>query len=167
VNPTLKGILKLTRFDEYVWFVIVTTLLGAAAGGGSFGWQLMVVLLANWLAVAFAFMINDVEDAADDALNPAKIKRNPISCQMISPRVGYSASYVTAILSAVCYALLGTLPLVIGVISLIVGFLYSWRRVRIKSMPFIDLITHCMMLAGFQQQLLVAVPRDHLDQYVR
>jgi len=150
VNPTLKGIIKLTRFDEYVWFVIVTTLLGAAAGGGSFGWQLIVVLLANWLAVAFAFMINDVEDAADDALNPAKIKRNPISCQMISPRVGYIASYVTAILSAVCYALLGTLPFVIGVISLIVGFLYSWRRVRIKSMPFIDLIIHCMMLAGFQ-----------------
>jgi hypothetical protein len=37
VNSTLKGIIKLTRFDEYVWFVIVTTLLGAAAGGGTFG----------------------------------------------------------------------------------------------------------------------------------
>jgi len=150
VNPTLKGIIKLTRFDEYVWFVIVTTLLGAAAGGGTFGWQLIVALLANWLAVAFAFMINDVEDADDDALNPAKINRNPISCKMISPRVGYIASYVTAILSAAFYWLLGPIPFVIGVISLIVGFLYSWRRVRIKSMPFIDLIIHCMMLAGFQ-----------------
>ncbi len=52
MNSTLKGIIKLTRFDEYVWFVIVTTLLGAAAGGGTFGWQLIVALLANWLAVA-------------------------------------------------------------------------------------------------------------------
>ncbi len=150
MNSTVKGIIKLTRFDEYMWFVIVTTALGAAAGGGSFGWPFIIALIANWLAVAFAFMINDVEDADDDAMNPAKINRNPISCQMISPRVGYLASYVTAFLSAICYWLLGPIPFVIGVISLIVGFLYSWRRVRIKSMPFIDLIIHCMMLAGFQ-----------------
>ena len=179
LNQTLKGIIKLTRFDEYVWFVIVTTALGAAAAGGTFGWQWIVALLANWPAVGFAFMINDVEDADDDALNPAKINRNPISCRMISPRVGYIASYATAIISALLYALLGTIPFIIGVISLIVGFLYSWRRVRIKSMPFVDLIIHCMMLAGFQflpayfaytsvinSNFLVAVPRHYFHQHV-
>ncbi len=150
MNQTLKGIIKLTRFNEYIWFVIVTTALGAAAAGGTFGWQWIVALLANWTAVGFAFMINDVEDAADDALNPAKINRNPISCKMISPRVGYIASYATLVISALLYALLGTIPVIIGVISLLVGFLYSWRRVRIKSMPYADLIIHCMMLAGFQ-----------------
>ncbi len=152
MNQTLKGIIKLTRFDEYVWFVIVTTCLGAAAGasGGSFGWQWIVALLANWAAVGFAFMINDVEDADDDALNPAKVNRNPISCKMISPRVGYVASYATALISALLYGLLGLIPFIIGVISLLVGFLYSWRRVRIKAMPFVDLIIHCMMLAGLQ-----------------
>lgn len=150
MNQTLKGIIKLTRFDEYIWFVIVTTCLGAAAGGGAFGWPWIIALLANWTAVAFAFMINDVEDADDDAMNPAKINRNPISCRMISPRVGYVASYATALISAAFYALLGPIPFIIGVISLLVGFLYSWRRVRIKSMPFVDLLVHCMMLAGFQ-----------------
>ena len=152
MNPTLKGIIKLTRFNEYIWFVIVTTCLGAAAGAasGSFGWRWIVALLANWTAVGFAFMINDVEDADDDALNPVKINRNPISARLISPRVGYSASYATALISALLYALLGTVPFFIGVISLLVGFLYSWRSVRIKSMPFVDLIIHCMMLAGFQ-----------------
>jgi 4-hydroxybenzoate polyprenyltransferase len=65
----------------------VTTALGAAAAGGTFGWQWIAALLANWTAVGFAFMINDVEDADDDAMNPAKINRNPISCRMISPRV--------------------------------------------------------------------------------
>ncbi|HTP09167.1 MAG TPA: UbiA family prenyltransferase, partial [Anaerolineae bacterium] len=147
MNQTVKGIIKLTRFDEYIWFVIVTTALGAAAAGGTFGWPWIIALLANWTAVGFAFMINDVEDADDDAMNPAKINRNPISCKMISPRVGYIASYTTMIISALLYALLGTIPFIIGVISLLVGFLYSWRRVRIKSMPFVDLIIHCMMLA--------------------
>ncbi len=152
MNQTVKGIIKLTRFNEYVWFVIVTTCLGAAAGvnGGVLGWQWIVVLLANWTAVGFAFMINDVEDASDDALNPAKLNRNPISCKMISPRAGYIASYATALISAALYFLLGTIPFLIGLISLLIGFLYSWRRVRIKSMPFVDLIVHCMMLAGFQ-----------------
>jgi 4-hydroxybenzoate polyprenyltransferase len=151
LNSTFKGIIKLTRFDEYIWFVIVTTGLGAAAGsGGYFDWRFIIALLANWTAVGFAFMINDVEDAADDALNPAKINRNPISCRMISPRVGYIASYVTAFISAALYFLLGPIPFVIGLISLVIGFLYSWHGVRIKSKPYIDLIVHCLMLAGLQ-----------------
>jgi chlorophyll/bacteriochlorophyll a synthase len=151
LNQTVKGIIKLTRFDEYIWFVIVTTGLGAAAGsGGTFDGRFLIALLANWTAVGFAFMINDVEDAADDALNPAKINRNPISCKMISPRVGYSASYATAIISAALYFLLGPIPFVIGLISLVIGFLYSWHGVRIKSKPYIDLIIHCLMLAGLQ-----------------
>ena len=151
MKQTLVGIIKLTRFDEYVWFVIVTTALGAAAGGATqIDWRVIVALLANWLAVGFAFMINDVEDAADDALNPAKVNRNPVSAGILVPRVAYLASYVVLVLAGLLYALLGVLPFVIGAISLLVGFLYSWRRVRLKSMPFIDLIVHCMMLAGFQ-----------------
>ena len=150
MKKQIDGIIRLTRYKEYIWFVIVTTLLGVAAGGGTFGWPLMIVLIANWLAVGFAFMINDVEDADDDALNPAKINRNPVSAGVLSPRGAYIASYAVMVLSAIMYALLGTLPFIIGLISLLVGFLYSWRRVRIKSMPFVDLIVHCMMLAGLQ-----------------
>jgi 4-hydroxybenzoate polyprenyltransferase len=146
----LDGLIRLTRYKEYIWFVIVTTLLGTAAGNGTFGWPLIIVLIANWLAVGFAFMINDVEDAADDALNPAKVNRNPVSAKILSPRAAYLASYAVAAITVVMYALLGVIPFIIGLISVLVGFLYSWRRVRIKSMPFIDLIIHCMMLAGFQ-----------------
>jgi 4-hydroxybenzoate polyprenyltransferase len=150
LKKQIDGIIRLTRYKEYIWFVIVTTLLGVAVGGGTFGWPLMIVLIANWLAVGFAFMINDVEDADDDALNPAKVNRNPVSAGILAPRGAYIASYAVMLLSAIMYALLGTLPFIIGLVSLLVGFLYSWRRVRIKSMPFVDLVIHCMMLAGFQ-----------------
>lgn len=150
MNKTLNALIRLTRYKEYIWFVIVTTLLGAAAAGGTFGWPLIGALIANELAVGFSFMINDVEDADDDALNPAKINRNPISAKDLSARAGTIASFAVMILSALVYATLGTIPFIIGLISLIAGLLYSWQRVRLKSMPFIDLITHCMMLAGFQ-----------------
>lgn len=146
----LGAIVRLARCREYLCSVVVTTLLGASAGQGSLGWLLIVVLVANWLAVAFAFMINDVEDAPDDALNPAKADRNPVSAGDLSVHSGRAASFAVAILSAALYMLLGLWPSVMGMASLVIGFLYSWRRVRLKTIPIADLISHGMMLAGLQ-----------------
>jgi 4-hydroxybenzoate polyprenyltransferase len=146
----LGGVWRLTRIKEYVSFVVVTTLLGAAAGRGKFGWPLVIVLIANWLAVGFAFMINDVEDAPDDALNPAKIKRNPVSAGDLSARSGQAVSFAGALLAAVLFALLGLWPFVIGVTCLVISYLYSWRRVRLKTIPVADLVSHALMLAALQ-----------------
>jgi 4-hydroxybenzoate polyprenyltransferase len=150
LNLKVKGIIRLTRFQEFLGFVAVNTLLGAITAGGAFGWRFIIVLIANWLAVGFAFMINDVEDAEDDALNPAKIGRNPISSKHVTPRLGYAASFAVAGLSAIAYALLGWLPFLIGLVSLAVGFFYSWKPVRLKNMFLVDMLSHCMMLAGLQ-----------------
>jgi 4-hydroxybenzoate polyprenyltransferase len=144
------AIVRLMRCDEYTSFVVVTTLLGVASGGGVFGWRLLGVLLANWLAVGFMFMINDVEDAPDDALHPAKARRNPVSAGLLSARAGERASAAVALAAALLYGLLGAWPFVIGGTSLVVGHLYSWRRVRLKSIPVADLISHALMLAAFQ-----------------
>ncbi len=150
MKKLFASLLSLTRYKEYISFVTVTTLLGVAAGEGRFGWQLWMVLAANWLAVGFAFMINDVEDAEDDALNPAKLNRNPISCRRLTPRQGYIASLVTALLAAAAYASLGWPVFFIGLACLVIGFFYSWRGLRFKTMPFVDMLSHCLMLAGFQ-----------------
>jgi len=146
----LRGIWQLTRFQEYVAFVVITTFLGAAASRGSLGWPLIAVLVANWLAVGFAFMINDVEDAPDDALDPAKALRNPVSAGVLSPRLGRSLSYCVAGLAALLYATLGLGPFIAGLACLILAYLYSWRRVRLKAIPIADLISHAAMLAGLQ-----------------
>jgi len=150
LSDKLHGVIKLTRFKEYIWFVIVTTLIGAATAGGQFGWALIGALIANELSVGFAFMINDVEDADDDALNPAKINRNPVSAGILTKREANIASYITALIAAVIYALLSPAAFIVGVISLIVGWIYSWGPVRLKSKPIVDLLSHVMMLAGFQ-----------------
>ncbi|HTX79033.1 MAG TPA: UbiA family prenyltransferase [Longilinea sp.] len=146
----LDGLIRLARYKEYLFFVIVTTLLGAAAANGVFGWKLAGVVVANQLAVAFAFMINDVEDAPDDALTPAKAKRNPVSAADISAREARYFSLTVAGISALTFSLLGFWPFICGFASLALGFLYSWRGVRFKNMPVLDFLTHCMMLAGLQ-----------------
>lgn len=150
MKTRVHGLIRLTRFQEYVWFVLVTTLLGAAAGRGSFGWPLVTVLAANWLAVGFAFMINDVEDAPDDALNPAKLGRNPVSAGHLSVRWAKVFSFLAAALAAALYASLGLWPFVSGIICLALAYFYSARSVRLKAIPIADLVSHALMLAGLQ-----------------
>ncbi|MCJ7696468.1 MAG: UbiA family prenyltransferase [Anaerolineaceae bacterium] len=150
MKNTILGLLKLTRFNEYVYFVIVTTLLGVAAAAGQLGWQMVVVVIANWFAVGFAFMINDVEDAPDDALSDNKIKRNPVSAGLITPKTARIASFTAAVIALGLFTLLGWKVFIIGLSTLILGFIYSQRGIRLKTIAFFDLISHCLMLAGLQ-----------------
>lgn len=150
MKKNIHGLLRLARYREYFFFVIVTTLVGAIVSYGTVGWRLLAVLVANWLAVGFAFMINDVEDAPEDALNPAKVQRNPVSAQDLSPRLAWIASLGVAVLAALVYSLLGLKPFLVGLLCLALGFLYSWRPVRLKTIPILDMVSHCLMLAGLQ-----------------
>lgn len=145
-----NGIIRLSRYREFTSFVIVTTLLGALSGNGIFGWRLVIVIIANWLVVAFAFMINDIEDSADDALNPSKVKRNPVSAGLISKRVAWFVTVGVGLASVVLYAELGFYPFVTGLASLAISFLYSWRQIRLKTVPVLDMVSHGLMLAGLQ-----------------
>jgi len=150
LRRSVKGLMQLTRYKEYVLFVTVTTLLGAKLGGGIFDLRLLIVLVANILVVGFAFMYNDVEDAEDDALDARKAKRNPISAGMISPRIGKAACLVVSGLVLGLYALLGGMALLLGALCLALAFLYSWRVARLKAVPVADLLTHSLSLAGLQ-----------------
>lgn len=150
MKRTLTGLAKLTRFNEYVYFVAITTLLGVAAAGGEFNGQLLILLGANWTAVGFAFMINDVEDAPDDALSTGKLKRNPVSSGLISPKAARIATFIVALISAGLFSFLGFWPFILGVFSLLLGFLYSVKAVRLKTIAFFDVLSHSLMLAGLQ-----------------
>lgn len=151
IERTINAGIRLTRCKEYLAFVIVTTLLGAAAANnGSLGWQLIGGLVANWLAVAFAFMINDVEDAEDDALTPQKCRRNPVAVWNVSAFSARSMSFGVAAGSALVYFSLGKTTFLLGTITLLIGFLYSWKPVRLKNVAFVDLVTHGFMLSGLQ-----------------
>ena len=150
MKQRLIGVVRLTRYREYLGFVVVTTLLGVIAARGPLGWPVLGVLVANWLAVGFAFMINDVEDAADDALDPAKVNRNPVSAGILSRRLAYTAALIAALLAAATYARLGRQPFLVGALCLLLSFFYSWRPVRLKAIPIADLASHCLMLAGLQ-----------------
>jgi 4-hydroxybenzoate polyprenyltransferase len=152
VRSQIEGLVKLTRWKEYVPFVIPLTILGAllAAQNNStaLDWRLIAVTLANILAVAYAFMINDIEDAPDDARDPERAARNPITMGEIGIRFGYAACRLVAAATLLLYAFGGTWVLVIGIVTLLLSHLYSWRPVRLKAWPVTDVVSHSLMLSG-------------------
>src|SRR5262245_2010066 len=130
LRSQIRGLIRLTRWKEYVPFVVPLTILGALLAARpnnvQLDWRLIAVTLANILAVAYAFMINDIEDAPDDARDPARAARNPISNGEIGVRVGYTACRIVAAVTLILYALGGVWTLGIGIVTLLLSHLYSW-----------------------------------------
>lgn len=143
---------QLTRAREHVPFVAPLTVLGALLAvhqtGSALDLRLGIVVAANVLAVAFAFMINDIEDAEDDAADPDKAARNAVSLGTLTPRRARTWSTLAAILAAALYAAAGGWVAPIGLAILVLSLLYSWRRVRLKSLPIVDVASHSLMLGG-------------------
>ncbi|MDZ4763467.1 MAG: UbiA family prenyltransferase [Chloroflexota bacterium] len=152
IKQQLVGLIQLTRWKEYVPFVIPLTILGALLAARPndtpLDWRLLAVTAANILAVAYAFMINDIEDAPDDARDPDRAARNPITSGTINIRVGYAACRIVAAATLILYAVGGVSALGIGVLTLALSHLYSWRPVRLKAWPVTDIVSHSLMLSG-------------------
>lgn len=152
VGSQIQGLVRLTRWKEYLPFVIPLTVLGALLATRPnnipLDWRLIFVTIANILAVAYAFMINDIEDAPDDARDPARAARNPVSMGEISVRFGYAACRTVAALTLILYALGGFWALIIGIATLLLSHLYSWKPVRLKAWPITDIVSHSLMLSG-------------------
>lgn len=152
VRSQINGLIRLSRWKEYVPFVIPLTVLGgllaARPNNVLLDWRLIVVTAANILAVAYAFMINDIEDAPDDARDPDRAARNPITMGEIEVRFGYAACRAVAAVTLILYAMGGFWALVIGIATLLLSHLYSWRPVRLKAWPITDIVSHSLMLSG-------------------
>jgi 4-hydroxybenzoate polyprenyltransferase len=144
---SLIALIKLTRWKEYYGKVIFITLLGVFLVKTAPFWQVMLLLAANLLNSAFAFMINNVEDAEDDALDKKKVLRNPISVGEMKMEVAQLATYVVGLTSLVLYSLLGFWIFMLGFLGLSLGFMYSYKRIRLKSRPVVDLVSHGFFMA--------------------
>jgi 4-hydroxybenzoate polyprenyltransferase len=144
------GLWRLSRWREHVPFTVPATLLGvnmAARQGGALDGRLGIVLAANILAVTFAFMVNDLEDAPDDARDSERGARNAITAGLITPRVGWVAAQLVGMVAALLFAGLNRAACAVGMITLALSLLYSWRGVRLKALPVVDVISHALMLS--------------------
>jgi 4-hydroxybenzoate polyprenyltransferase len=148
------NLLRLSRWKEHIPFTVPATLLGVNMAAAThpdsvtLDGRVIIVCAANVLAVTCAFMINDVEDAADDARDPARAARNPVASGDLSRRAGWGASLVVGALALALYAVLTREAFWAGVLTVILAGLYSWRRVRLKALPVVDVVSHALMLSA-------------------
>jgi 4-hydroxybenzoate polyprenyltransferase len=110
--------------------------------------RLAAVTAANILAVAVAFMVNDVEDAPDDARDAHRAARNPVTSGEVTARDGWIASGLLAVAALLLYAATSAAAFWTGAITLSLAFLYSWRVVRLKALPVVDVLSHALMLSA-------------------
>lgn len=146
-----KAIIKLTRWQEFVAFTTILTVLGGLTAyqvhDSQLDWQLFVVWIANLAAMAYAFMVNDIEDAPDDARDPNRAQTNPVANLELAVPTAWLATIAVGVISALCYALVGPRTFLVGLITLLLAHLYSWKPVRLKAQPLVDILSHALMLS--------------------
>ena len=151
-SSKLAAVMRLTRWREHVPFTIPLTLLGGLLAlepaGAQADARIAIVIAANVLAMCFAFMLNDVEDAPDDALDADKRAHNVISAGMLSRREGMGVSAATFALSLLLFVAAGGWALVFGAGTLALCYVYSAHPFRFKARPLTDFLSHALMLSG-------------------
>ena len=148
----LSAAIRLSRWREHVPFTIPLTMAGGLlaieAVQITVDWRLFAVLAANILSMSFAFMINDIEDAPDDALNPAKKRHNVISSGALSRRQGQIIAGLAFAAALLFYGISGGRTFIVGGLALGLCYLYSARPFRLKARPVTDVLSHALMLSG-------------------
>lgn len=138
----IKAYARLTRYDEHYGAVIFVISIGLFLVKPFGAIEALLLITAGLLYTSFAFMFNDIEDADDDSKDKLKRKSNMVSNGSLDKNEAYFVSFIFAFLSMLIYFLLGPTQLFWGMIALLLGLFYSWRKIRLKSLPIIDLLSH-------------------------
>jgi 4-hydroxybenzoate polyprenyltransferase len=169
---------------DIAFFFLLLCALGIIVARLSFSLPVVIGMIVNYLILVFAFIINDIEDREDDAdctyqpmstldnlrlmigMQPSQSKtpgvkrfRNIFSNDAVLPETGYLVLTIIAFLVIALSFLAGDLAVVlISIAALIVGFCYSWKGIRLKSLPILDLLSHSFLLAGVQVLYFLVYP---------
>lgn len=147
----LSVLLRLSRLKEYLpQLFLIFILIFLISPQNLLSYKTAIIFLANLFLTSFAYAINDVEDAEDDYHDLRKRKRNIISNGTIGKKYGYLISFSLLFTGLILLLLLNKLVFLVGLFLSFDSFLYSWKKLRLKSIPFLDLISHALCLGTLQ-----------------
>ena len=162
----LATLLRLTRVNEYLKVLMfIFPLIFLISPQNLFTHKTVIVFLANLFLTAFSYTFNDIEDAEDDYHDVIKRERNPITSKELTKKQGYLFSFFLLLTGLFLLYIINPIILFLGIIFAFVGLLYSWKPVRLKSVPIIDLISHIISL-GTLQLLITYMTFRTLDLFI-
>ena len=110
--------------------------------------SVFVAIVVNLFATIFVFLINDIEDREDDAKSPGKRFINPFGYGIWKVELGWIALVMIVLLTlGMSFVFNGTLPALIAFSILLTSGLYSWKKLRLKNIPVLDISTHAYFFA--------------------
>lgn len=145
----LNFILKITRIIDYFELLFFLSILIFFISPISF-FSKIIFLFANFFILFFIFIFNDVEDADDDFHVLEKRKKNLFSNGTLSKKSGYIISFLVLFSGLFLFYFINRYVFVVACILGLTGLFYSWKSIRFKSIPIIDIVSHGMILGGFQ-----------------
>jgi 4-hydroxybenzoate polyprenyltransferase len=143
--------MRLTRINEYLIVLLLSfPLIFYISPQNLFSDVTIIIFLANLFLTAFGYSFNDIEDAEDDYYDLKKGKRNPIANKELTRKQGYLISFFFLFFGLFLLYQINLLVFYLGLMNALLGFLYSWRHIRLKSIPILDLLSHVVFLGGIQ-----------------
>ena len=158
--------LRFTRINEYLHvLVFIFPLIFIIYPSGILSYKTIAIFFANLFLTAFVYMFNDLEDAEDDYHDLNKRKRNPIASGEIEKIPSYFLNFFLLFIGLSLLTFINYSVFILGIILAIVGFFYSWKPLRLKSKPIVDLISHVISL-GVLQFFITYLAFRSLDLFV-
>lgn len=147
----VQVLLRLTRIRTYIPTLLsIIGVIFLISPKNLISFATINVFFTNLLLTAFVYTFNDVEDAIEDYGDLEKRKRNPISTGELTKGRGYLISLLLVLSGLVLSHLISLLTFFFAIILVVVGFLYSWKQVRLKSIPYVDITSHILCLGVLQ-----------------
>jgi 4-hydroxybenzoate polyprenyltransferase len=124
-----------------------------------------LIFISNLFITAFGYAFNDIEDADDDYHDIKKMKRNPIASKELSKKNSFFFSILLMSTGLILLYYINRTVFFLGIINVLIGFFYSWKPIRLKSKPFMDLISHVLFLGALQFSIIYLALRP-LDLHI-
>ena len=150
VKSKTQALFLFSGISECGFTAAAAVLLGATAAGAGLDWRLVVALLANGLALSFAFMIARLEESPEDALDSSRSAGNPVASGGLTPLQGTRAALVFALGALGLSVFLGNQSFLYTLMTLVLGLAYSHHSVQLKKIAGLDLASHGLLFGGFQ-----------------
>lgn len=140
--------LELLRAKDWRGYFLIASFGFVISKGFLFSLKDIVAFYAIIILLfGFGFSVNDCFDTKEDKL--VKDKKNPVALQKISLKNALIFSMLLAILALALSSLFGTKVFLLCLGSTLLGFFYSSPPLRIKSRPWLDLLSHGLFAGVF------------------
>jgi len=141
-------IINLTRLNVYGALSIVIATIAAGIINIDLDYDFFFAVIILDCIYLGAFVFNDIEDRFEDEKDDQKRKRNPFTNQDFRPQIGYILIIISWISALFLSAKTNMVATFLIIIVLMLLFLYSWRKVRLKRVPILDNIIHILVSGG-------------------